>query len=90
MEPYNSNIDPGPGALFVKDKNSEIVKILDKNIYETPHIIGVNNHMGSRFTSLKNKMNEALHVVKDYDLFFIDSLTTSRSTAYETAKNLHI
>ena len=90
MEPYNSSLDPGPGAIFVKDKNSTIVGTLEKNICDTPYVTGINNHMGSRFTSSKDKMNEALNVVKDYNLFFIDSLTTNRSTAYETAKDLDI
>lgn len=90
MEPYDSNLDPGPGALFIRDKNTQIVQTLEKNICDTPHITGINNHMGSRFTSSKDKMNEALRVIKDYNLFFIDSLTTSNSTAYKTAKDLDI
>ncbi|MBN2062419.1 MAG: divergent polysaccharide deacetylase family protein [Deltaproteobacteria bacterium] len=90
MEPYNSSLDPGPGALFVKDKSTKIIKVLEENICNTPHIKGLNNHMGSRFTSSRDKMNEALHVIKDYKLFFIDSLTTSQSTAYESAKKLDI
>ncbi|MFH1491064.1 MAG: divergent polysaccharide deacetylase family protein, partial [Pseudomonadota bacterium] len=29
-------------------------------------------------------------IVKEKELFFVDSLTSSRSTAYQTAKDLHV
>jgi polysaccharide deacetylase 2 family uncharacterized protein YibQ len=35
-------------------------------------------------------MKEALSVVRDKGLFFVDSLTTSQSTGYNTAKTMHI
>jgi hypothetical protein len=46
--------------------------------------------MGSRFTACGTEMKEALSVVRDEGLFFVDSLTTSRSTGYNTAKTMHI
>ena len=90
MEPYNSEIDPGPGALFVGDTANRIIKTMEKNISDIPFAIGVNNHMGSRFTSSPWKMNQALGVIKKRALFFVDSLTSSRSTAYQRAKALRV
>jgi polysaccharide deacetylase 2 family uncharacterized protein YibQ len=90
MEPYNSNLNPGPGALYVGDGTGRIVRIMEENLSDVPFAIGVNNHMGSKFTSCQKEIKEALRVVKERDLFFVDSLTSSRSMAYRTAKRLQL
>lgn len=90
MEPYNSDFDPGPGALYVGYDSSRIVEIMDENISEIPYAIGVNNHMGSKFTASQAEIKEALNVIKQKKLFFVDSLTSSHSKAYKTARKLHI
>jgi len=90
MEPYNSHLDPGPGALFVGYKPQKISRIMEENISIAPFATGVNNHMGSRFTSCGTEISEALRVIRDRDLFFIDSLTSGRSVAYKTAKKLQM
>ncbi len=90
MEPLDPTIDPGPGALYVKDPPNKIADIIKENISETPYATGINNHMGSRFTACDTEMKEALSVVRDEGLFFVDSLTTNRSTGYYTAKTMHI
>jgi hypothetical protein len=63
---------------------------MEENISDTPYALGVNNHMGSRFTSCYSEMSDALSVVRDKGLFFIDSLTTNRSAGYHTAKMFHM
>ncbi|MFZ7111303.1 MAG: divergent polysaccharide deacetylase family protein [Desulfatiglandales bacterium] len=90
MEPYDHEVDPGPGALYVGDKSEKIMKVMAENISEIPFATGVNNHMGSRFTSCPKEMGEVLQVVKENNLFFVDSLTSSRSMAYETARRLNV
>lgn len=90
MEPSSPEVDPGPGALFVGDGAARIAKVMEENIAEIPFATGVNNHMGSRFTASEPEMEEALAVVKEKRLFFVDSMTTSCSTGYETARRLHI
>lgn len=90
MEPYNPRIDPGPGALYVGYEPVKIWRIMAENISEFPFSIGVNNHMGSRFTASQPEIKEALRVVKRKGLFFIDSLTSSHSRAFETARRLHM
>lgn len=90
MEPYNSKIDPGPGALYVGDRLEKVTKVLEENIKSIPFATGVNNHMGSRFTECEQEMNQALSVIRNKGLFFIDSLTSSHSIAYSTAKKLHM
>lgn len=90
MEPYNSHLDPGPGALYVGYELDKIAGIVEKNISNIPFATGVNNHMGSRFTSCGTEISEALRVIRDRDLFFIDSLTSGRSVAYKTARKLQM
>lgn len=90
MEPTDPNIDPGPGALYVGYEEDRITEIMAENIFSLPHITGVNNHMGSKFTESRSKIKEFLGIIKETGFFFIDSLTTSRSKAYQTAKRLQI
>lgn len=90
MEPFDPAIDPGPGAVFVSDTPEKIAATIRSNLEETPFAAGMNNHMGSRFTSSPEKMAQALPVVRDEGLFFVDSLTTGRSKAYPTACRLHM
>lgn len=90
MEPLNSTLDPGPGALFVKDGPARIAATVQENLAEIPGVAGVNNHMGSRFTASPEKMSQVLPVIRDRGLFFVDSLTSGRSKAYPTARRLHM
>ncbi|MBN2031819.1 MAG: divergent polysaccharide deacetylase family protein [Deltaproteobacteria bacterium] len=90
MEPLNPEVDPGPGALYVGDGPDKIVKIMEKNIAAIPYATGVNNHMGSKFTTHQKEMHQTLEIVKGRGLFFIDSLTASDSKGYKTAKRLHM
>jgi len=46
--------------------------------------------MGSRFPEYREGVSHALRVVKENGLFFIDSLTSGGSVAYEIAKKKHI
>jgi polysaccharide deacetylase 2 family uncharacterized protein YibQ len=91
MEPYNIDcFDPGPGALYVGDGPDRIESIIEENIAEVPYAVGVNNHMGSRFTEAYQEIRQVLENVKKRDLFFVDSFTSSHSMGYRTAKKLHM
>jgi hypothetical protein len=90
MEPTSADIDPGPGALYVGDGPQKINKIIEENIALVPFAEGVNNHMGSKFTACQPGVQAALQVIKQSGLFFVDSLTTNRSEAYKTARELHM
>lgn len=90
MEPTNPTIDPGPGALYVGYEAGRIAEIMEENIFGLPYITGINNHMGSKFTESRNEIKKFLEVIKGTGLFFVDSLTTARSKAYQTAKKLQI
>ncbi|WP_051822616.1 divergent polysaccharide deacetylase family protein [Desulfonatronum thiodismutans] len=90
MEPldYPHRADPGPGALFVGMEDEQILRILRNNLAQVPQAIGINNHMGSRFTADESGMSTVLQELKRRDLFFLDSLTTGDSVADEQARKI--
>jgi len=90
MEPFDPKCDPGPGALFVGDNRQRIMEVMKTNIDSLPFISGVNNHMGSKFTESRKEIGEALMIVKQCGLFFVDSFTSSHSRAYATAREFEI
>jgi len=53
-----------------------------------PHLTGVNNHEGSLVTAKKDIITPVLEVLRDRNLFFIDSMTTPKTVAYKTAQEL--
>ncbi len=77
--------DPGAGALFTDMSASEIEKTVRKDLRQVPEAIGVNNHMGSRFTADTPGMRSVFRVLKQRGMFFVDSLTTPHSVAEKIA-----
>jgi polysaccharide deacetylase 2 family uncharacterized protein YibQ len=90
MEPFNSRLNPGPGALFVGARPDTVAAIIAKNLDAVPHVSGVNNHMGSRFTSSSADISCALAAIRDSGLYFVDSVTTGRSLAHQIARGLAV
>lgn len=90
MEPldYPHRADPGPGALFVDMDDKQVLGILRENLAQIPQAIGINNHMGSRFTADPTGMNTVFQELKRRDLFFLDSLTTGNSVADQQARKI--
>lgn len=78
------------GMIRSKMSEEEIVKTVRADLEQIPHIVGVNNHMGSKITADEKTMRIILECLKERNLYFIDSLTTSRSKAYKVAQRLKI
>jgi polysaccharide deacetylase 2 family uncharacterized protein YibQ len=72
--------DPGPGAILTSLDTRAIGQRVRGHIDSLPGIVAVNNHMGSRATEDERVMRHVLAAVKEKGLFFIDSLTTARSS----------
>jgi polysaccharide deacetylase 2 family uncharacterized protein YibQ len=66
----------------------EITQALAAELALIPHVVGVNNHMGSKFTAERNLMATILPTLRERGLFFLDSVTVGRSVAYEEALKL--
>jgi hypothetical protein len=63
----------------------EIAALVSKYVESLPGIDGVNNHQGSRATADGRVMKAVMEALGGYDLFFLDSLTSAKSLAYNTA-----
>jgi len=91
MEPLNyPEVDPGPGALMVEMDDSRIRNVFASNLNSIPGVIGVNNHMGSRFTANAQKMRVLMQELKERKLFFMDSLTCPKSKAQNLASRIGV
>lgn len=66
--------------------SAEISHTLGQMLEGVPYAVGVNNHQGSRATSDAGLMEELMPLLRERNLFFIDSRTTAATVAYDTAK----
>lgn len=74
-----------PGSLLTGMTETEMRRLLDEALAGIPEAAGVNNHMGSAFTSNANAVNRFMNVLAGRGLYFIDSRTTPRSAAFDSA-----
>lgn len=87
MEPMGyPAYNPGSDALFTTMSEEAIRKRVADSLARIPEAIGVNNHMGSKFTAHTPGMTTALSEFKRRGLFFLDSLTSGRSVARSVAR----
>lgn len=80
MEPAGE-ADPGPDFLAAGAGAAAIEASLRRTLGAFDGYIGINNHMGSRFTADADGMRVVLAMLRDRGLLFLDSLTSSRSVA---------
>ncbi len=90
MQPINGKIDPGPNALTVGLSDAEILSRLRWGLGRLEGYIGINNHMGSRFTQDRPGMTVVMGEVKQRGLLFLDSVTIGRTVGAATAEAMHV
>jgi polysaccharide deacetylase 2 family uncharacterized protein YibQ len=79
------------GLIKVDMNEEEIREVFEDDVKEfLPYVKGINNHMGSLYTINEEKMRILLENIKEKNLFFVDSLTNSKSCGYKIAKELGI
>lgn len=86
MEPLRESADPGPDALLKKLTLDEIRATTLKNLAQFSGYVGVNNHMGSKFTAYEEGMAVVMDVLQENGLLFLDSRTTPTSKGYKLAQ----
>ncbi len=69
---------------------AEIKRFVERYVRGLPGIKGVNNHQGSRATADRRVMEAVIRVLKEHGLFFLDSLTSNKSIAYNTARDIGV
>lgn len=91
MEPRGyPEVNPGPGALLLSQSEEEQYRLFKKALKQVPGALGVNNHMGSRFTEDREAMRRFMRWLKEEGLFFVDSRTTAKTVACEAAREVGV
>ena len=89
MEPYRyPELDPGPGALMMTMAPETLGRLVAKHLAAMPSAVGATNHMGSRMTEDRGRMQAALEPLAARHLLFVDALTSNHSVAFEEARRL--
>ncbi len=90
MEPEDPSQDPGPEALVSGLDEAELLRRLEHHLSRFGAYVGVNNHMGSRFSSDAAGMATVLAEVGKRGLLYLDSRTTPRTLASALARSLGV
>jgi uncharacterized protein len=69
---------------------AEVTALVDQFLQNVPDAAGVNNHQGSQATADAALMDELMPVLRDHQLFYVDSRTTAATVAYETAQDFGV
>lgn len=90
MEAYGNLPLSWYGPLFIAngDTNEVARNKLTQAINSTPHIKGINIHMGTAVSQNERLMTEILSVTKERNLPFLDSRTIENSVCEEVANRL--
>jgi len=73
------------GGLSMGMSREAVVETLNHSIDSLPNVRGVNNHQGSLLTQKTEPMQWVMETIKQRNLYFVDSRTTHKSVAYQTA-----
>jgi len=86
MEAWNASPGAmGPGGLRSGMSAKEVARVVEANLAQTPHAVGMNNHMGSKGSEDAALMDAVMAVIKPRGLLFLDSKTSERSVAEKRA-----
>lgn len=90
MEAPDHKGKPGYNVLAVGTDEAGLRKQLARVLGRFGGYTGVNNHMGSRFTRDRAKMNIVISELKKRGLYFLDSRTSGRSVGFNAAADAGI
>ncbi|TKW60752.1 MAG: divergent polysaccharide deacetylase family protein [Blastochloris viridis] len=83
--------DPGPDTLRVGMSPDEVDTLLSRNVARLADVaVGVNNHMGSRFTGWEPGMRAVLTVLQREGMMFLDSKTSAPTAVGKATKGLEL
>jgi polysaccharide deacetylase 2 family uncharacterized protein YibQ len=85
MESVNGQ-DMGPNGLSTALTRDELLRRLRWDLTRFDGYVGINNHMGSRFTSDSRSMAPVIAELKARGLLFLDSRTTAATVGFSLAR----
>ncbi len=88
MEPSNPtySLQMDDAFLRVGMERDDVRRIMLADLVRIPYVAGVNNHMGSRLTTLEAPMRWVMNICRERGLFFVDSRTSKDSVAAKLAR----
>ena len=91
MEPLaEGGKNPGDGVLLTSMTAEALRALVRANLAAVPGAVGVNNHMGSRFTADIAALGPLMAEIKTHGLFWLDSRTTPATRGLEAARALGV
>jgi hypothetical protein len=80
----------GPGALTQQMDKQEYQQTLLSAMEDIPFAVGMNNHMGSLLTRMEQPMEWTMELLRQHNMFFLDSKTTTKSKISEVASKFGV
>lgn len=80
----------GPGALTPQLNEQQLRRTLANSLESMPFVRGINNHMGSELTAMRQPMEWVMAEVAERGLYFVDSRTTGQTLAATVAEEHRI
>lgn len=90
MEPADHRVDPGPNVLLRDIEPDELRRRIIWGLNRFQGYVGVNNHMGSKFTSDRPSMAVLMQELKRRNVFFLDSRTSGRTVGSSVARQFDV
>lgn len=87
MQPQGASWDPGPDVLEVGVHPEENRRRLEWGLSRFEGFVGINNHMGSRYTGDRTGMKVVMEELRKRGLLFLDSVTTDKSVGPDLARS---
>lgn len=69
--------------IKVGEDKAEIRQYIQQIKHDFPHLKFINNHTGSKFTASYQDMKNLIEILREYDIDFVDSRTTTQTKAGE-------
>ncbi|MCC5910139.1 MAG: divergent polysaccharide deacetylase family protein [Clostridiaceae bacterium] len=91
MEPHVGNPKwLGEKGITTMLSTEEIKNIIREAIEEVPYAVGINNHMGSKVTEDKRIISAIIEILKEKNMYIVDSKTSTNSIVRQTAEEYKI
>jgi len=90
MEPMEYEGGEDEFIILAGMSSRQIISRMNKAIEQIPMAAGLNNHQGSRATQDPNVMQPLLYLLRDQDMFYVDSFTSQESVGYELAQKIGV
>lgn len=79
MEPSDPRYDPGPNVLRAGMQADELKRRIEWGLRRFDGYVGINNHMGSKFTTSMEGMAVVMETLQRRGLLYLDSVTAGSS-----------